>query len=300
MTTALALGLLGGCSWSDQPPADVFGASPQPSGLFGAEDAGSDASSSLAESLTDNPVSRAIGSGFAKVASWMEPPDTTTVPDPTSLAFDSGEPGPDLHVAMARLEEQAQNYKGAAEQYAQALQLNPNYLPALLGSARLYDRQGNFAQAIELYRQAVERHPESATALNDLGLCHARQGQYQLSAAALQKAVRLAPEEPLYRNNLATVLIELGNTEAAFRHLAAAHGRATAHYNLGYLLYQRDKPQQAAEQFRLALREEPSLDAARQWLAKLQGPAAGKARPVSYPSTGSQAARRLPPENSVR
>lgn len=296
--TMIALSL-GGCALGSSPPANVFGGAARQDAMAVASDAGPGASNSFTETLTDNPVSRAVSSGFAKAAAWMtSEPQPPQAPDPTSLAFDSGEPGPDLYVAMARLEEQGHNYQGAAEHYAQALQLDPNHLTALLGNARLYDRQGNFAEAIKLYRKAVEQHPESAVALNDLGLCRARQEQYQRSAAALQQAVRLAPDEPLYRNNLATVLVELGNTEAAFQHLAAVHGRATAHYNLGYLLHQRGQRQQAAEQFRLALREEPTLEAARQWLTKLQGPAAGEARPVSYPSTAQPA--RLPPESRAR
>jgi tetratricopeptide (TPR) repeat protein len=291
MMTALSLSSLGGCALNSPPPANTVGAARQASPTAGA-------SNSFTETLTDNPVSRAISSSFAKAADWVKSePEVPKAPDPISLSFDSGEPGPDLYVAMARLEEQNKNYEGAAEQYAKALRIDPNNLPALLGHARLHDRQGNFDEAIKIYRKAVERHAESATALNDLGLCHARQEQYQRSAAALQKAVRLAPNEPLYRNNLATVLIELGNTEAAFQHLAAVHGRATAHYNLGYLLYQRDQRQQAAEQFRLALREEPGLEAAQQWLAMLEEPA-GQARPVSYPSTAQPV--RLPAENRVQ
>ncbi|HEX4150545.1 MAG TPA: tetratricopeptide repeat protein, partial [Pirellulales bacterium] len=74
----------------------------------------------------------------------------------------------------------------------------------------MYDRQGDLVQAMKYYKQAIASHPNQATAYNDQGLCHARQEQYAESVACLKKAVELQPDRALYRNNLATVQVEMG------------------------------------------------------------------------------------------
>lgn len=264
MTTVLALGLLSGCATSSNGPAE----GPALQGpQFGQQPS---TSSKVAAALTDNPLSQAVSSGFHKTASWLTPePKATAALDPTSLAYESGPPGPGLYVAMAAMHQRRGNHEAASEQYEKALAVDPQHLGAILGYARWNDRQNNFIEATRLYQQAVKHHPRDATALNDLGLCYARQGKYDEAVAALQRATQLDAERPLYRNNLATVLAELGRTQEALKHLVAVHGQAKAHYNLGYLLYQRGQTQAAAEQFTLALRENPGLHQAELWLTKL-------------------------------
>ena len=88
-----------------------------------------------------------------------------------------------------------------------------------------------------------------------------------------QQAVALRPQHALYRNNLASVLVVLGRTDEAYAQLAAVHGKAVAHYNLGYMLQRRGSKDLAVAQFELALAADPSLEAAQQWLAALQAEA---------------------------
>ena len=64
---------------------------------------------------------------------------------------------------------------------------------------------------------------------------------FEKSTAALDEAVRIQPAVVLYRNNIAMVLVDLGQIEAAYSHLAAVHPEAVAHYNLGYLLLKKGK-----------------------------------------------------------
>lgn len=260
LTTVLALGTLSGCTWGSSQTNDAT--------MFGAQQPST--SSKIASAVTDNPVSQAIGSGFQKTTDWLTPKERVVeAPDPTSLAHDTGPVGPDLYVAMAEMHERNQNTEAAVVQYNKALAAYPKHLGALLGKARFHDRRDEFHAAIELYHQAVAAHPNNATAHNDLGLCYARQGRYQEALAALGQATQLEPKQALYRNNIATVLVELNRHSEALEHLTAAHGRATAHYNLGYMLYQRGQHSQAAEQFTLALRANPRMEAANQWLAQI-------------------------------
>src|SRR5690606_3960408 len=123
----------------------------------------------------------------------------------------------------------------------------------MVGYARLLDRQGNFEEALAWYGQAAEQQPDNPSIRNDLGLCLARQGRFNESARELEYATRLRPQETLYRNNLAKVLIELDQPQDALQHLLAVHPPAVAHYNIGFLLYQKQQTQLAGEHFMRAL-----------------------------------------------
>ena len=56
------------------------------------------------------------------------------------------------------------------------------------------------------------------------------------SVPALQEAVRLEPGSVEYRNNLATVLVEMGASRGSAGSSQGGHSEAVANYNLGYLL----------------------------------------------------------------
>ena len=185
-------------------------------------------------------------------------------PDPTSLNT-KAKPSPRLYVAMARLAEDAKQPENAEQYYQKALQLDPKYLDALLGLGRLKDRQGDLENALGYYSKAVKAHPDSAPAWNHLGLCYARLGRSRDAINAFEKAVNLAPREPLYRHNLATVLVQIGDLSGAMRHLSAVHDEATACYNLGYLLAKKGDEVAALRYFNRALTIRPNFPDAIAW-----------------------------------
>jgi tetratricopeptide (TPR) repeat protein len=86
----------------------------------------------------------------------------------------------------------------------------------------------------------------------------------------VSRAVQLDPKNPLYRNNIATVLVDKGEVREAFGHLREVHSDAAAYYNIGYLLNKKGQPQAAMQSFALAVKADPSMDAARRWLEYLQ------------------------------
>ena len=233
----------------------------------------------MTDVLTNNPVTDTVsslfrrGSQFAKTSLYQPTMSRNLTPiDPLSLSYKSKPSGPDLYLSMARLSECGGNMEQAATQYQKALDLDADNLDALLGFAHLRDRQSRFDEAIELYRQATVSHPNHAGAHNDLGLGYGRSGRLEESVEALTRAVELSPERKLFRNNLATVMTELGQIDQALAHLSSAHGPAIAHYNLGFLLHRRDQDLKASEHFSEALRVDPSMTEAQSWLAKLGNP----------------------------
>jgi Flp pilus assembly protein TadD len=141
----------------------------------------------------------------------------------------------------------------------------------LRAAARMEDRQNELRLAETLYRQAVTANPQHAGALNDLGLCLARQGQLDASRQVIEQAIALQPQKALYRNNAATILVEMRQDQRALNHLSAVHATAEANYNLGQLLVQRGRPGDAVAYFQTALMVNPDMQAAQVALGQLQG-----------------------------
>ncbi|QDU29383.1 photosystem I assembly protein Ycf3 [Anatilimnocola aggregata] len=214
-----------------------------------------------------NKSTAAVGSVFA----WKGTKSAVPTDDPTSLDSKTKAITPDILIAAGRMYETKGKFPEALQQYEKALKVAPNDLASLISIGRLYDRQGNFPKAIETYNRAAAAHPKSGLVQNDLGLCYARQKDAARAVEHLTMACERSPKDPKYRNNLATVLVENGRTEEAFRHLKALNSEGAAHYNLAYLLVGRGKQEEAAQHLRLALQVEPELSAARELLAQMGG-----------------------------
>ncbi|MEO8496099.1 MAG: tetratricopeptide repeat protein [Planctomycetota bacterium] len=212
-------------------------------------------------------------------------PKTIPAPDATSLASQPGDVGGALNYHAAKVYETDGNTAGAMALYQKSLKMSPNDVRAMIGYARLLDREGNFREAERLYHQALDLEPANVVALNDLGMIYARQGMFDSALTALNRAVQLEPTNQRYRNNIAIVLIDAGRPDEAFGHLAVAHGEATAHYNLGYLLTQRKMNGQAVAHLQQALAVNPQMTPARQLLDSLAASALSVQQPaVPQPS----------------
>jgi len=207
----------------------------------------------------------AVGSAFT----WKKP--TVPTDDPTSLDSKPKAMGPDVFIAAGRMYETQGKFAEAEQQYQKALKTAPNDLASLVSIARLHDRQGNFPKAIEAYNRAAAAHPKSGLVQNDLGLCYNRQKNPALAVEHLTKAIERSPKDQKYRNNLATVLVENGRTEDAFKQLKVLNSEGGAHYNLAHMLSARGQQEEAAAHLRLALQAEPELSAAREMLAQIGG-----------------------------
>lgn len=139
---------------------------------------------------------------------------------------------------------------------------------ALRALGHLEDRAGNLAQAETHYRQALGADPMSAPSMNDLGLCLARQSRLEEAQAALNEAIRLMPNKALYRNNAATLLVEIGEDGLALEQLKSVYPPATASFNLGQLLARAGRVDEAIDSYRLALELDPGHPAALSALSK--------------------------------
>ncbi len=103
----------------------------------------------------------------------------------------------------------------------EALQRNPDFLPAVVSLAQLLDAQGQHAPALQLLNEAIARHPEAGLLQHSLGLALIRAGERDNAMAALAKAAELNPQDPQFTYVYAIALHDTGKPEQARDQLEA-------------------------------------------------------------------------------
>ncbi|QDS88719.1 photosystem I assembly protein Ycf3 [Rosistilla ulvae] len=211
-----------------------------------------------------------VGGAFSFGAS--APIDDPTKPtDALSLTNTPNNLGPEVYVANGQLWESSGSFDRAIENYAKALEVDPENGPALGAIARLNDRQNNLDESVSYFGRAIEADPSEPTLYNDLGLVLARQKKYDEAVAQIQKAIAIAPANKRFANNLATVYMDAGDSSQAMATLEKAHEPAVAHYNMAYLNFKRQQVGEARNELETALKIDPTLEPARNLLDKLGG-----------------------------
>jgi predicted O-linked N-acetylglucosamine transferase (SPINDLY family) len=97
----------------------------------------------------------------------------------------------------------------------QALDLNPNYTPALINMAAALRQLGRLDEALACLDRVIEIEPESAEAHNNRGIVLRQKGDSREAVAAFSQALLLNPRLIQAHNSLANELRNLGNLEEA-------------------------------------------------------------------------------------
>ena len=209
---------------------------------------------------------------------WQFGQSPAPAPAPTPPAGPTDDPvslktqpkvGVELYVSVANLYVHSGKYPEAEEQYKKAMKLAPNDLRVLLGFAMLKDQMKQPDEALKYYQKAAEKHPKEPSVYNNLAIHYAKFGMDHEAIEAAQNAVDLRPREPRYRDNLAALLVEAGMPQEAFRQLREVYDEPVAHYDLGFLLNKRGIKSAASQEFSIALRLNPNMGLARQWVERL-------------------------------
>lgn len=237
----------------------------------------------MGAAMSETPIARSMGFGKPKSPAGKAAEKTDSI----ALSTPTGPPSPQLFISLAEMSERQGNVAQAREHLQQALSMWQGNVELLRAAARMEDRQGNLQVAEKLYRQAVASNPQDAASHNDLGLCLARQGRMDESVQEIEQAIHLQPGKALYRNNVATVLVELRQDQKALAHLSAVLAPAEANYNLGQLMVQRGRPQDALVYFQVALAQNPSLREAETSIAMLQRNSLGAPAPAMATQPGA-------------
>ncbi len=175
------------------------------------------------------------------------------------------DPG-DMHVSYARWKEEIGAAQEARQHYDLALQEEPEHLGALLGLAQLELRGGNTSAAEQLLARARQVDPQSPAVAFALGSLRSHQRRWDDAVEAFNQASLADPGQSGYRFQLAVALTHAGKVEMAMPHFIRTVGDAEAHYNVGRILHDEGRLQEAEEHFVLAVAKKPDLEAAHEWL----------------------------------
>ncbi|MEH1820406.1 MAG: tetratricopeptide repeat protein [Nostoc sp.] len=154
------------------------------------------------------------------------------------------------------------DFRGAIEDYTQAIQINPNYAAAYInrGLAR-YDLGDNQA-AIQDYNQAIQINPNDAAAYINRGSARSNLEDNQAAIQDYNQAIKINPNyaNAYYGRGLARY--NLGDNQAAIQDYNQAiqinPNYANAYYNRGLARYNLGNNQAAIEDYNQAIRINPN------------------------------------------
>lgn len=188
---------------------------------------------------------------------------------------------------QARAAKQAGDLAVARDLYRKILKIEPYNREVLVNAGRTEHAMGDIDNAIQAYEYLLRIEPGHAVGLNDLGLCWARKGDMRAALKSLQGAVEASPRSIRYRNNLAKVLIETNQLDAAEQVLTQLRGKALGQAGVGALLAERGRVEEARTYLQAALVSNPNLVAAQQKLDSLAAPVEKIATAPESATTGS-------------
>jgi len=131
-----------------------------------------------------------------------------------------------------------------------------------------------YADAETLYRTTLEANPSCYLCLNNLGTLAVERGDTNAAIEQFDAALRVQPQAAETHNNLANLLMQRGDTTQAIEHyrrsLASAPRNVIARTNLGLALTRVGRLQEARSEFEEALRIMPGYGPAAQNLEVLR------------------------------
>ena len=121
-----------------------------------------------------------------------------------------------------------------------------------------YAEEGMSAEALDQFARAVDVNPNYAEAHNNMGIVHARQGNLAEALGHYRNAIGIRPDYADAYYNMANILRQQGKDREAIRHYRDAvrinPGHVNARNTLAALLYERGDLDGAVEQFRELIR----------------------------------------------
>ncbi|MEO2015990.1 MAG: tetratricopeptide repeat protein [Fuerstiella sp.] len=168
----------------------------------------------------------------------------------------------DTMLKFARWREDLGDYQEAKEHYREILTDNPDSLEARLGIARIEFATGRVAEAQAILAATGRKHPDSPEVWMEIGRIHSHQEEWDQAVQSLEKAVAIAPssDPALFkatRYELGLALARNDQTEEARPHLTAAVGAAAGLFNIGFVLHEQGRNQDASTWFQRALDSHP-------------------------------------------
>jgi tetratricopeptide (TPR) repeat protein len=160
----------------------------------------------------------------------------------------------------------------ARRSYQQALEIEPNNIPALKALALLYVTIKDHDRAIAAYQSALKAVPKDASIWFDLGMYQMQCKEWAPAVEDLRQAVALDPENRHYTKTLGFCLARAGRFDESLICLQQAVGPAEAHYDVARMQLHLQQDEAAKRHLYLALQADPQHHGARELLARLEAP----------------------------
>ncbi len=132
---------------------------------------------------------------------------------------------PESRVALGGFRAALGETDDAQAQFAAAIRLDPEFVPAYVNAADALRAQGRDQEAVDTLQQGLQRMPTSATLNHALGLAHVRLRQPELAMTSLRRAVELDPATARYTYVYAVALHSTGQAGESIRRLQDATRR---------------------------------------------------------------------------
>ena len=162
--------------------------------------------SAAAQSAFDAGLAAFAGRDFAGAIAAFE----------RAVAWDDGNADAHNNLGLAYLE--AGRSADAADAFAVALELRPQFPQAHYNTALAALARDEVERAVTALRQAIRIWPDYAAAHNALGyLLSHRTGEFAEGAAHIRRALDLAPEDRDVRCNYSAILVQEGHAHDAIR-----------------------------------------------------------------------------------
>lgn len=102
-------------------------------------------------------------------------------------------------------------FEDVVSAYRKALEIEPDYLPALNGLASALAALGRYDEAVVEFETLLQRAPDNPAILNNYGHCLFLMGHMDAARKALEDAVRIQPHYAEAHYNLAILLEQTGH-----------------------------------------------------------------------------------------
>ncbi|MEN9266024.1 MAG: tetratricopeptide repeat protein, partial [Thermostichales cyanobacterium BF4_bins_65] len=210
---------------------------------------------------------------------------------------------PALHFHLGQTYLADRDPQGARRAFQEALQQDPNFVPALVALGSLEREAQRWSAAIDRLNQAVERDPANANARRELGLALlgravAEGGSVEAAVSQLRNAVNRNPNDPRSRQALALALVQQQQERAAIEQLQHAvrlnPDASDSRAQLALLLAEQAQTQAAQAQLTQALSRDPGNPTAHLAAASLAASQGNVEQALTQAETAAQLERTAP------